>query len=127
MALELKIETRPDYLLMTYKGLYVQTLAHEFTDQVLEACVRHRPAKVLIDFREVTGVLTTMERFAGVSIAVTKYLTARLSGTIRACRFVMIAQPPLMDPQRFEETVALNRGLNFRIFSKIEDGIAWFE
>ncbi len=127
MALTFQIETQTDYLLMIYHGAYDSSLADEFTDQILNACKTHKPARLLIDLRKVKGNMTTMDRFNLSVIAAAKYLGAKLTGKIPSCRYAIVGNHPLVDPGKFEETVAINRGINVRTFTSMDHAVSWLE
>jgi hypothetical protein len=127
MALTFKIETQPGYLLMIYEGLYEPSLAGEFTDQILAACKSHQPAKLLIDLRKVEGKMSTMDRFNLSVLAATKYFGAKLTGKIPSCRYAIVGSHPLVDSKRFEETVAVNRGVNIKVFTVMKEALIWLE
>ena len=38
-----------------------------------------------------------------------------------------VGKPPLVDPDRFGETVALNRGATVGVFESLEEGEAWIQ
>jgi hypothetical protein len=40
-------------------------------------------------------------------------------------RMAALARPDQIDPQRFGETVARNRGMNIRIFSELQPALSW--
>ena len=42
-----------------------------------------------------------------------------------AMKLAMVIRPELMDPRKFEVTVATNRGLNGNIFDSEKDALAW--
>jgi hypothetical protein len=127
MGLQYKIEPQKDYLLMTCEGTYLPSLANEFTNEILQACLKHRPTKFLIDFRKVKGEMTTMDRFSLAVIAAKKYIVELLTGKIPGCRFAIVGNHPLVDQGKFEETVAVNRGLNTKTFTDIQEAYAWLE
>ena len=40
-------------------------------------------------------------------------------------RFAYVAHAPVRDPERFGETVAVNRGMNVKVFETPEDAMEW--
>jgi hypothetical protein len=125
MALHFKVETQTGHLLMIYEGRYEPSLAEEFTNQIVETSRAHQPTKLLIDLREVTGEMSTMDRFNLSRIAVKKYFLEMILGKIPKCRYAIVGRHPLVDPRRFEEIVATNRGMNVKTFAEIRDAYAW--
>jgi hypothetical protein len=127
MPFTYKIQTQPGYLLMIYEGLYEPSLAGEFTDQILEACKSHQPTKLLINMLQVEGHMSTMDRFHLSVLAATKYMGAKLTKKIPSCRYAIVGNLPLVDSKRFEETVAVNRGVNIKVFTDMKEALVWLE
>jgi hypothetical protein len=127
MSLAFKIENQTGYLLMIYEGFYQSSLAGEFTDQILETCKNHQPSKLLIDLRKVEGGMSTMDRFNLSVLAATKYFGAKLTGKIPSCVYAIVGNHPLVDPRRFEETVATNRGVDVKVFTEMKEALAWLK
>ena len=44
-----------------------------------------------------------------------------------APRFAYVLEEPMLDPERFGETVAVNRGMRVRAFDNLEAARAWLE
>ena len=127
MGLLYKIEPQPGYLLMTCEGYFEPSLIDQFTNQIIEACKKHRPSNFLIDNRQVEGEMSTMDRYNLSMVSAKKYLDEKLTGRIPSCRFAFVGNHPLVDPKRFGETVAVNRGLNVKVFTDIKEALAWLE
>jgi hypothetical protein len=93
--------------------------------QVLEVIVRDRLYRVLLEGLEVTGEPTTIERFyygkfAAAAVAVSTARDATVSP-----RFAYVLKYPVLDPTRFGETVAVNRGMNTKAFEHLEAARRW--
>src|SRR5579863_6339605 len=125
MSIDFKIEPQPGYLQMTGEGHYESSLVGEITSRIIEACEKHHPSKMLFDFREVSGPLSTMDRFNLAATFAIKYLAGRLTGNVPSCRFAFVGSPSTVDPNRFGETVLVNRGLNAKVFIEMKDALAW--
>ncbi len=125
MALNFTIELQPGYLLMTYEGNYEPSLADGFTSEVVGACEKHQPSQLLVDYRKVEGLMATMDRYNLASVFAKKYLEGKLSGKIQNCRFALVGNLPLVDPKRFGETVANNRGINLKVFTDMAEALEW--
>ena len=78
---------------------------------------------VLFDMRDVTGEpFTTMERYElGVHGAELQ------RGIGRGIAFAVVGNEPMVDPERFAETVGRNRGAHVRVFTDIDDAVEWVE
>ena len=46
-------------------------------------------------------------------------------GVSRATKFAYVLREPVLDPQRFGETVAVNRGMFVKAFDSPEDALQW--
>jgi hypothetical protein len=127
MALEYKIEPQTGYLRMTCGGQYESSLNDEITDQVMWACEKYQPSKMLIDTLQVEGQMSTMDRYNLATLSAKKYLDEKLAGKIQSCRFAYVGNDPMIDPRRFGETVAVNRGINLKVFTDMKEALAWLE
>jgi hypothetical protein len=120
-------EIKPDHVLMTFEGRVEESFPTQFPEQLVEAAIAHKCAKILADLRKVEGTLTTMQRFTMGATGAQKYHSALHKGEVSSCRFSLVANPPLMDPRKFGETVATNRGMPVRIFSSFQDAFDWLQ
>lgn len=103
-----------------------QLLGHgsltEAASKVIEVIAfsrRHGVRNLLIDATKWTGHASpsTVERFTWAS-AFTKVAGEGL-------KLALVVRPELMDPDKFEVTVATNRGLNGNVFDSEKDAVAW--
>src|SRR5215475_1437329 len=95
----------------------------EAASKVMEVIVFSRENgvhKLLIDTTNWTGHAspTALERFT-----VAEAFTEAAAGS--AMRLAMVVRPELMDPNKFEVTVARNRGLMGNVFDSEKDALAW--
>lgn len=127
MILDYKIESEPGYLRLICVGRYESSVNAELTDQVIRACEKYLPSRMLVDTLQVEGKLSTMDRYDLATLSAKKYLDEKLAGKIPSCRFAFVGNNPLVDPKRFGETVAVNRGMNLRVFTEIKEAIVWLE
>lgn len=127
MGLQYKVESRKNYLLMSCKGVCEASMAGDFTNQIVNACQTYQPTKFLIDLRKLRGDMNTLERFNLSVLAAKKYFIETTRGRIPKCRFALVGKRPLLDPDKFGESVAVNRGLNTHTFSDVKKAIAWLK
>ena len=120
MALTTKTELRKEYLYVLIEGGFEYLSALQTTDIILETCAKHEVTKVLIDFRRVIGQITDIERFHYAEVSTDKYHKQLEAGLVKKCRFVWVGKPPQLDPKKFGESVALNRGLIVRVTPDME-------
>lgn len=93
--------------------------------ELLEAVARHQVKKVLFDGRRLTGDPDTLERFYYGKFAADAVLQFKDRGVSPATQFAYVLKEPVLDPQRFGETVAVNRGMLVKTFDNLEDALGW--
>jgi hypothetical protein len=94
--------------------------------EVLDAVARHKSEKILLDGRELKGDPSVIQRFVYgefAAHAVSRYTRER--GVPPDPQFAYVLQEPVLDPQRFGETVAANRGMWVKAFDNLEDALEW--
>lgn len=126
MGIALAIVDEPEWLRADVTGEFSLEEAERSFLEILEAVALHRAEKVLFDGRELTGEPATIHRFlygAFVADAVLKCISVR--SVPRTLRFAYVLKEPVLDPQKFGETVAVNRGMWVRTFDNLEDACEW--
>ena len=93
--------------------------------EMLEAVARYKVKKVLFDGRRLTGAPETIERFYYGEFAADSVLKFKDRGVSPATKFAYVLKEPVLDPQRFGETVAVNRGMHVKAFDNLEDALRW--
>src|SRR5436190_19059931 len=93
--------------------------------QTLEASARHACNKVLFDGRRLTGHPEMMERFYYGEFAAETVINLDVPGVSAVTQFAYVLKEPVLDPKRFGETVAKNRGMNVKSFDNLEDAFGW--
>jgi hypothetical protein len=48
-----------------------------------------------------------------------------LADSLRSPAFAYVLKEPVLDPQRFGQTVAVNRGMNVKTFDNVEQARTW--
>jgi hypothetical protein len=97
-------------------------LLEQATGKVIEVITFSREqgmSKVLVDTTRWTGHKSpeTMERY--------NMARAFADAARSAVKLAMVVRPDMMDPEKFEVTVAANRGLRGNVFDSEEDAVAW--
>lgn len=94
--------------------------------EILAAVASEQCFKVLVDGRQVEGDPTTIQRFLYGSFAAESVASHIRNGRVtQTPQFAYVLQEPVLDPERFGETVALNRSLWVKVFENIDDARAW--
>ena len=93
--------------------------------EMLDAVARYKVEKVLFDGRSLTGAPDTMERFYYGEFAADSVFKFRDRGVSPYTTFAYVLKEPVLDPLRFGETVAVNRGMRVKVFDNLEDALRW--
>ena len=120
----LTVEAKPhgDVLYAITSGVFTLADAQITFLQIIDAIRQYRSEKVLVDGRKVIGQPLTIERFFyGEFVAEESKRLERGSGTM----FAYVLHEPVLDPLRLGETVALNRGMNIKVFDDYEMAATW--
>lgn len=117
----LVMEIKEDHLLAHASGVRTLETVRAMTHEVFEATVASGLSKTLVDVRELAGRLGALESY---------YLVTDVFDRLRGKgiqKAAIIDRPtwPLRD--WFLETVARNRGYNFRIFDNPADAREWLQ
>ena len=92
--------------------------------EMLGAAAQYRAEKVLLDGRNVKGAPREYERFLYGELAAQG--TREFIREYRyAPRFAYVLHEPLRDPDRYGETVAVNRGMTVKVFETPEEALKW--
>ena len=105
-------------------GEFELTLAEQQFIQLLNEVVHKAATKVLINGRQVTGHPSAFERFLyGTFVALaTLEVLQRHSARLK---FAYIIHNPFLDPGRFAESVAANRGMDVKAFDDENEAREW--
>jgi hypothetical protein len=126
MGMILRICAGPGLLRVIATGEFSLKEAERTFLEILDAVARHKTEKILLDGRELKGEPDTIHRFLYgefAAHAVMRYITERRDPP--ALQFAYVLQEPVLDPQRFGETVAVNRGMWVKAFDNLEDALGW--
>jgi len=81
------------------------------------ACHEHHRSRVLLDCREMTGNLPMMDRFEVTVYGATKRHQIR--------RLALLGREEMVLPDNFVENVAVNRGMDVKIFTDFYEAELW--
>ena len=125
MSMMLTMSAESGLLRASVTGNFSLAEAKRTFIEILEAVARSKVEKVLFNGRGITGNPDTMERFYyGEFVAETigRFAT---NGVSRGTRFAYVLEEPVRDPERFGETVAVNRGMDVKTFDNDQDALGW--
>lgn len=114
-----------DYVYVTATGEFSLDDAQRSFLEMLESVAVAKPTKVLFDGRMLIGEPEMIERFYYGEFAARSVASFASRGVSPATRFAYVLEEPMLDPDRFGETVAVNRGMIVRAFDNLEAARAW--
>lgn len=125
LAASIQIDQEKRLLYVVYSGDFSLSAAEATFDEILAAVVEHELKKVLVDGRQVVGEPEALERFFyGRYVADTVAQTVNRT-KIDVPRFAYVLREPVLDPKRFGETVAVNRGMRVKLFDDMKQAEWW--
>ena len=94
--------------------------------ELLDAVKETGAKKILFDGREIVGNPVAVERFyygEFVATSLQKLISNGWKGA--PPQFGYVLQEPVLDPLRLGETVAVNRGMNVKVFTNTKEALQW--
>jgi hypothetical protein len=125
MSMILETRAEPGFLHVEVAGNFSLEEAKRTFREMLEVVARHRVKKVLFDGRKLIGSPTTMERFYYGEFVADSVTRLGDRGVSPATQFAYVLTEPVLDPRRFGESVAVNRGMLVKAFDNLEDALGW--
>jgi hypothetical protein len=126
MAMTLEITADSELLHVVASGRFSTDDAERATIEMLDALARHQVEKILFDARKVSGAPDTIQRFLYGDFAARAVARYTLDpGIPPASQFAYVMHEPLLDPARFGEIVATNRGMWVKAFDTVEAALEW--
>ena len=124
--MQFEVEARAGYLYASVSGRFELAGAQAFYRQMLQLAARHRLPRMLLDCTRVTGEMTIADRLAFGSFMADEQ-QRMLSQLPEAPQVAILAVPPIMDPGRFTQSVANNRGVRMRASESLQELLSWLE
>ena len=123
MSIDFQIDIKAKYVQVSCQGIINNKALLNVYEEASGIAESQGLRAVLVDIRDLEGApLTTMERYEhGVTVA-----RVQLNHENRII-IAVVGQEPMIDTQRFGETVATNRGAVAKVFSDIDDAVTWLE
>lgn len=125
MSILLAMRCESDLLNVKATGKFSLREAKRTFVEILEAVARHKIKRVLFDGRKLVGKPETMERFYYGEFAAHMVRDFAQRGVLTSTQFAYLLKEPVLDPGRFGETVAVNRGMLVKAFDRPEDALRW--
>ena len=125
MSIQLQINAESDLLTVVATGNFSLEAAKRTFLQIVKASARRNCKKVLLDGRNLTGNPEGMERFYYGEFVAETVMNSIANGVFAPRQFAYVLREPILDPRRFGETVAVNRGVNAKTIETRKDALHW--
>ncbi len=122
MSYQVNVDIKDDYLLAAVSGTVDTKDYKKLLVDVLFKCIENSNSKLLFDLRAIKGNLTTFQRF---TLATYFAKLTRQHPDTAAIQVAVVGFPPLIDPNRFGETVAKNHGVNIKVTNDFDEAVEW--
>ena len=125
MGMLLEIDPKSECLYATITGHFALEDAMRTFLELLHAVAQHRSEKVVFDGREIWGDVASFERFCYGDYVANEVVALVNRSGMKPPKFAYVLKEPILDPGRYGETVAANRGMRVRAFDNLEDALEW--
>jgi hypothetical protein len=119
-----EVEPRRGYVYATVSGPFDLAQALSGYRAVLQEAARCRLPRMLLDCTRVTGEMTVADRLAFGSFMAEEQ-QRMLVQLPEPPQVAILAVPPIMDPGRFTQSVANNRGVRMRASESLQELLSW--
>ena len=125
MTLAIDFESRQHYLRARVSGEYSLRAAQDVYDEAVQTALAAGHDRILLDATAVSGAPTQDERYMlGLFVAAEQRILAAKHPAI-SVQVAVVGRQPLVDPERFGETVAVNRGAKVKVSEQLDEALAW--
>jgi hypothetical protein len=125
MALSLSCETREGLLLGRISGPFRFSDLVASTQSIIDQAGAANFETIVVDLTAVHRSPSTLERWDYGQFVAAASLRSQPTGKSGRFRMVFLAHPPLIDPGKFGETVAHNRGADLKVTSSLDEAAQW--
>jgi len=113
----LTITDHGSFLLVAFFGEFSVEAGKECVDRMVAVSMKYGRAKVLLDCRRMTGDLHVFDRFQVAEYGATKRFQLQ--------QLALVRPRDTAPPDNLVQTVAVNRGMNLRLFMDFDDAVRW--
>jgi hypothetical protein len=123
MSADVQIEVKTGYLHLHCRGDFSATAVAEAVETAFQMCAKDRRGRILIDISECEGLSPSIFERYQFGVEAAKF-HKRFAYDVRVA---ILGGALMIDPHRFGETVAVNRGAQAGVFTDLAAAVAWLE
>jgi hypothetical protein len=120
MSISVRFEPHQEFLHCKGGGEFCLKDACSMLREVLVESAERGATRVLVDCLMMGGSPTMLERYA-----LAEFLAREMVELKSFPRLAFLGKEPLVDPNRFGELVARNRGVRMKTVEQMEDALSW--
>lgn len=124
MSLTANISPEEGFLYVHVTGTFLLEDSKDIVTRIFDSLTINPCGKVLVDFREATGEPGMLERFLHAMHLVGE-LNFHCPAVSRSTRFAYLGKRPMVDPNRFGESVAISNGVAAKVTEDPEEALIW--
>ncbi len=113
----LEIQSKQNYILVNFIGAFSIEAAKKTVDTIIGTCAAEDQSAVVLDCSSMTGKLSVIDRYR--TIVYGQKMIGKVS------KFALVADIKMVLPDHFAETVAVNRGINLKVFTDAQQAVHW--
>ena len=121
---QFKLDVKQNYIHVTVSGTFSLGGYKTIFDTTLSECIKNNKSIILFDLRTARGEPSVFERY---DLAVYFAEVSREHPITFKVKVALAGYPPLIDPDRFGEKVAQNRGVNVKVTTDYFEAIKWLQ
>ena len=122
--LSYEIELRAGYVYAALSGPFDIESAKGVYRAVLQIAAAQRHTRILMDATRITGEMTMADRLAFGTFMAEEQASV-LGALPEGPQVAILAAAPIMDPGRFTQAVANNRGVRMRASDSLQELLSW--
>jgi hypothetical protein len=107
------------HICFDYTGEFNEVMGKKCIDAMIEACGQAQISKALLDCMNMTGAIQIFDSFKVAEYGV------KMWGVI--LKIALVGREDQMFTDNFVENVAINRGINLKIFTDVDEAVIWLK
>lgn len=121
MSIKFAVRVDAGYVVLECTGTYMLESSLQLFEQAFEIAKREGRGATLVDARQATGVPPTFAERYDLGVHVAKLQSAQA----QRIRLAVLGYEPMVHPEKIGEIGAVSRGAVARVFTDLDDAIAW--